>query len=212
MNLITTFDAAEPFPITPETFVLARQFAHVTHAAPRWFGGGDIATMHPSTAAGLLIASQQAPDDDQSGGTIIWIRTEDRGITARPIEPDPVDRVVGHLRTFKFLQRNWNGYEGVPPSDRAVEDCVHFLKQLMTRVLPDPMVGGDGEVGLFWENSEYAVEVGFMGDGHYSYCVMKAEDQSSFEDEGVNLDDLPEELETGLDRTAYLQSEKHERG
>lgn len=84
----------------------------------------------------------------------------------------PRDRLIGRLRGYKLLSPNWNGYGGQRPSSNAVEDCINFLRSLDSScVLPKPMVGGDGEVGIFWETDAFYIEVSFRGNDCLEYLV-----------------------------------------
>jgi hypothetical protein len=97
----------------------------------------------------------------------------------------PIDRVIGRLRSYKGLEPNWNGYGGQQPSGTAVEDAVEFLRMVgPVHKLPKTMVGGSGEVGLFWETSETYIEVGFRGDGTLGFLVDPA-DGDAVEAEGL---------------------------
>jgi len=99
----------------------------------------------------------------------------------------PMDKVIGRLRSYKELGANWNGYGGQPPSGRAVEDAVNFLRMLgHIPKLPKTMVGGSGEVGLFWETLKTYVEVGFRGDGTFGFLVDPA-DGAAVEEEGLPI-------------------------
>lgn len=118
-------------------------------------------------------------------------------------ETRPLDRVLGRLREYKFLESNWNGYGGLPPTPKAVEECINFLVGINPEVLPEPMIGGTGEVGLFWDSDSVKIEAGFMGNGRFGYLVMFT-DGRSIEKEDLELDCFPEAFSEGLEAmTAY---------
>ena len=111
----------------------------------------------------------------------------------------PVDR----LRGFLTLPSNWNGYEGVPPTLRAVEDCIIALRVLEQAVggfvlQPTPTVGGDGEVGLFWEALGITIELGCRGDGRYG-CLVQTASRGWYEVEGALLGDILPAMMPALD-------------
>lgn len=109
----------------------------------------------------------------------------------------PSDRLVGRLRNYKQLSHNWNGYDGDPPPDGAVEQCVDFLRSLGDILLPTPMVSGSGEVGLFWEREGVTIELGFKGKDKYGYLV-ELPDGRCEEDEDVPVSEIRPVLREAL--------------
>jgi hypothetical protein len=79
--------------------------------------------------------------------------------------PTPQQKVIEKLRSYLFYEEDWDGYGGVVPSEKAVEDAVDFIRQLPEQVvLPRSGLAGDGEVGLFWKSEFLFIDVGFLGD------------------------------------------------
>ena len=96
---------------------------------------------------------------------------------------------IERLESFRKLQPNWNGYDGVPPTERAIDECLIFARSLPPLARrPVAMVSGQGEVGLLWERDGDAalVEIGFRGDGSYGFLAV-APDGASTELEGVPM-------------------------
>ena len=101
------------------------------------------------------------------------------------------NKLIDKLYSYLDLGDDWDGYGGKAPSLKAILEATNFLKSLKTKVLPYPMLSGDGEVGLYWEQDGYFVDIGFYGDGEYSYYA-----------EGPNLEPLSSdhsEVSMGLD-------------
>ena len=85
-------------------------------------------------------------------------------------DPTPANKLDATLLSYKDLPHGWDGEEGVPPSLNAVSDAINFLAKKPEDIsLPYPQIAADGEVGLYWHKDEVFAEVGFYGDGTYSY-------------------------------------------
>lgn len=85
-------------------------------------------------------------------------------------EPPAEDSLHAELFTYMALPEGWDGYEGVPASSEAVLDAIDFLEMRPSDIpLPYPQIAPDGEAGLYWHSGEVFAEVGFYGDGEYSY-------------------------------------------
>ena len=87
-----------------------------------------------------------------------------------PAMPSPKDMLDAELLAYRDLPPGWDGYEGVPASIDAISDAFDFLDKMPEDIpLPYPQIATDGEVGLYWRTDEVYVEVGFYGDGEFSY-------------------------------------------
>lgn len=85
-------------------------------------------------------------------------------------EPSPEDKLGAKLLSYLGLPRGWDGYDGVPASLDAIMDAFLFLNMRPPDIpLPYPQIGPDGEVGLYWHTKAVFAEVGFYGNGEYSY-------------------------------------------
>jgi len=74
------------------------------------------------------------------------------------------------IRSYSTYQENWDGYSGKPPSAKTIKDTLYFLKQLPLDIpLPYSGLSGDGEISLFWDKNDIFADLGFTGDGKYSY-------------------------------------------
>jgi hypothetical protein len=115
-----------------------------------------------STAAILLIAYSLPPTDPAAE-------------IEHAEEPSAEDKLEAQLQSYMDLPHGWDGYDGVPASLDAVTDAFSFLKKRPPDIpLPYPQIGPDGEVGLYWHTKEVFAEVGFYGDGEYSYHARYA--------------------------------------
>lgn len=124
--------------------------------------------------------------------------------TFKPEVPEP-DRMwaeaIERLKAFRTLKPNWNGYDAVVPTKKAIDECLAFAKTLRgVARSPVAMVSGQGEVGLLWERDEDGalVEIGFRGDGAYGYLAVLPSGSSS-ESENIPVEtDRPAALVEAL--------------
>ena len=67
------------------------------------------------------------------------------------------------LSTYSDLNKNWDGYNGIRPSDDIIETVKVFLNILKNRKIHHPriMVSGNGEIALFWKNNKNYIEIDF---------------------------------------------------
>jgi hypothetical protein len=92
------------------------------------------------------------------------------------------------IYSFLEYEKNWDGYDGVVPSVKTVNEAVFFFNRLPLGVLePRPGFSGDGEISLFWEFDRVFVDIGFLGDGVYTIYAKDQEGIEYFKDEmGIN--------------------------
>ena len=84
----------------------------------------------------------------------------------------------------------WPAADWPPPS--AFADAIAFIESLPAESIPFPNVGlaDDGEVNFLWSHDNIHVDLGFYGDGCFSYFGRRPDGQS------VHGDDVP--ARTGL--------------
>lgn len=96
-------------------------------------------------------------------------------------------RILKKLSSYEDLPENWNGYGGKTPSLEAIAECKRYLRRLgQLSKWPDAMVGGNGEVGLYWDTPDVSVEIGFIEPGKFGYLV-DFRDGRSEENENVPI-------------------------
>lgn len=83
------------------------------------------------------------------------------------IKQSPLDieyeKLNDELFSYKLLKNNWDGYNGIKPSDDIVNTAKLFLSTLKTNktIHPHIMLSGNGEISLFWKNKKNYIEVSF---------------------------------------------------
>ena len=79
--------------------------------------------------------------------------------------------LIDDLRQYEMLEPGWDGgANDVAPSRDAINEAIQFVENIPPFiVLPEAMVSNDGEVGLFWNNDDFYLDVGFRGCGECSF-------------------------------------------
>ena len=114
---------------------------------------------------------------------------------AASVEVEAKRELREKLLSYPELPKNWD-LEGakVPPSS-AAKDALRFLDWMPDGVpLPYPEVGMEGEIGVYWDNTELDsfAEAVFEGDGAYTYFATKTDTDGlrrEFGEEGLNVSD-----------------------
>ena len=130
----------------------------------------------------ILIGWEVEPNERNSHGKDTWSLPDKSG----DISPNKRDLVAARLMSYLDLTDNWDGFGGVAPASPAVFDALDFLDQLSDKVpLPQPMLSGDGEVGLLWKSGQVYLDVGFTGNKTFSYY---AEGEQGVTDENESVE------------------------
>jgi len=113
------------------------------------------------------------------------------------IEQENVDKqkLLYTIRSYSTYEKNWDGYEGVPPKNKTISDTTHFLKHLPDNIkLPYAGLSGDGEINLFWDKDSIYIDIGFLGNNKFSYYARDNSGKEISGDDIVISDTLPTEL------------------
>lgn len=110
-------------------------------------------------------------------------------------ETDFEKNIINKIESFRRYPKNWDGYNGIAAPADAVNDALLFLEKLPFGVSePRPGLSGDGEIGLFWETDEVFVDIGFVGNGKYTFYAKDEEGVEYIMDEADISNVLPETL------------------
>lgn len=81
-----------------------------------------------------------------------------------------MSKVYAKLASYLHVGDNWDGYGGEPATYASWVNALEFLHVLPVRFeAPIPMLAGDGEISLFWKDSDRYLEVSFPGDSTFHY-------------------------------------------
>lgn len=81
-----------------------------------------------------------------------------------------MSRLYAKLNGYMHAGYDWDGYGGEPATYASWSNAVEFLHVLPIRFeAPVPMLAGDGEISLFWKDTDRYIEISFPGDGTFHY-------------------------------------------
>ena len=109
-----------------------------------------------------------------------------------------LERIAGLRDTSEDERAPWATW----PDERAFEDAVTFVKAWSSSTIRMPDVGlaDDGEVNFLWEAADMHVDLGFYGDGTFSYYARDG-DRKEYAD-----DDVPAHVGLPKDLLAILKA------
>lgn len=111
--------------------------------------------------------------------------------------PNALMRVMAKVRAYAFLEDGWDGRGGVRIEASTRNDAelfAAFHAADIERVMPKVSPAGDGEINFSWKTDRGVIDLGFYGDGSYSYYAVAADGREFFSDEETLSQALPEEV------------------
>lgn len=88
-----------------------------------------------------------------------------------------IDWLRSELLTYKSLQAGWDGEDSAPAHLAHIDAAAAILDWLPAGIpLPKPMLSSDGEVGLYWRNSNFLADAVIEDDAHFSLFIRSLGD------------------------------------
>jgi hypothetical protein len=80
-------------------------------------------------------------------------------------------QMLTRIRQLAVYPPGWDGANGKAPSQAAVRDAECFTRILVHDDIYAPSISlaTDGEINFFWMLPHFRLDLGFYGDGTYSY-------------------------------------------
>jgi hypothetical protein len=104
---------------------------------------------------------------------------------------------IARIRDFGTYAAGWDGLGSVPPSRRTLKEAEVFARYLfgLGRIdAPYISPSSDGEVNFYWKTNNLLLDLGFFGDGTYSYYARLPNGRELIEDEAPLDKTLPSEV------------------
>jgi hypothetical protein len=116
-------------------------------------------------------------------------------------------KLYKELSTYSKLNDNWDGYNGIKPSDDIIETVRIFLEILKNHKIHHPriMVSGSGEVALFWKKNKNYIEIDFDIKNKLSFFYELGTDIYG-EDDVVIDGSIPKKLNYSLSNLIKVTS------
>ncbi|MGO0702708.1 hypothetical protein [Pseudomonas paracarnis] len=109
----------------------------------------------------------------------------------------PLDSIMLSIRQMTDYEQDWDGYGALAPAAQAADDAEFFaiynLRRRDTRA-PKISAASDGEINFSWKNEKGLIDLGFFGDGSYSYYAKLSTGEEFISDESGIKEALPSEL------------------
>ncbi|MBS0350420.1 MAG: hypothetical protein JSR33_04380 [Proteobacteria bacterium] len=104
-------------------------------------------------------------------------------------------KIIKKIKSYRLYKKGWDGYDGVPPLGKTIEDSIKFLEKLPSNCpLPYVSLAGDGEICFFWEVENIFIDIGFSGEKNFSYFARDKNNHKFFGDDVPLTEDFPNEL------------------
>jgi hypothetical protein len=87
------------------------------------------------------------------------------------LDASHTDSMLARIRQLALYPHGWDGADGQAPSQAAVRDAECFTQILVHDDISAPSISlaTDGEINFFWMLPHFRLDLGFYGDGTYSY-------------------------------------------
>ena len=93
--------------------------------------------------------------------------------------------LISRIRSLGELEPDWDGYGGTAPSSRCVLEAESFcVRHIATHLVISPEItaASDGEINFHWKTERGLVDLGFYGDGVYSFFAKESSGKEYFGD------------------------------
>lgn len=121
----------------------------------------------------------------------------DAVVQEQRLDPSRTDlQMLARIRQLGTYSHGWDGAEGKAPSHAAVTDAERFTRILMRDDVYAPHISlaTDGEINFLWMLPHLRLDLGFYGDGTYSYYGKTAAGDEFLVDDASVCTPLPAQL------------------
>ncbi|WP_248807298.1 hypothetical protein [Pseudomonas sp. MWU13-2100] len=105
--------------------------------------------------------------------------------------------LLSKIRGLLDLEPGWDGYTAKVPDGAAIDEAEQFSSNVLPSdefQFPTVTAAADGEVNFSWKNALGYIDLGFYGDGSYSYYAKTAVGQEFMSDGSSLTEHLPEQV------------------
>lgn len=79
-----------------------------------------------------------------------------------------LELLIQEIQDFSWFPSNWDGEGGNPAIPESLEQAIKFVN-LLPEPLPEPMLLGDGLIGLWWNFDDFYLDAHFTKDNRIAY-------------------------------------------
>lgn len=112
-----------------------------------------------------------------------------------------LDGLITRVRELAMLENGWYRSDSLAAAPQAIEDAERFLRKhdLQNLVPPIISLSEDGEINFVWRTERLYLDLGFFGDGTYTYYGKSVSGQVFMGDNAPRSASLPHDLTALLD-------------
>ena len=105
-------------------------------------------------------------------------------------------QMLARIQALGTYSHGWDGAEGKAPTHAAITDAERFTRILMRDDVYAPHISlaTDGEINFLWMLPHLRLDLGFYGDGTYSYYGKTAAGDEFLVDDTSVGTPLPEQI------------------
>lgn len=105
-------------------------------------------------------------------------------------------KTIARIREFSNYVDGWDGDEGIAPSEKAIKQAEAFARLLPFDEIYAPHISlaSDGEINFLWNLQDFRFDLGFYGDGRYSYYGRTVSGEEFMADEQSVDTALPDRI------------------
>lgn len=106
------------------------------------------------------------------------------------------DRIITKIREIGMLDDGWHREDSVGATSTAVDEAERFARSIDWRhhAVPAVSLTEDGEINLLWQTEALYLDLGFVGDGTYTFYGKSSDGQTFLGDDLPIGDPLPGDL------------------
>jgi hypothetical protein len=111
---------------------------------------------------------------------------------------------ISRIRGFSTYVNGWDGPGTVAPTQSTIKDAEIFTRYLFTIgqiIAPYISASGDGEINFYWKRDDFLIDLGFAGNGSYSYYANLPNNCEIIADEASLRQSLPQEIISFISKT-----------
>ena len=87
------------------------------------------------------------------------------------------EELLNTINSYYQLEYDWDGYNSMSPSKQTLNNVIRFINNISEdSLIPKPMVGYDGTVGLYLEKDNKYLEICFDDNHAWYYSKVNIEE------------------------------------
>ena len=104
--------------------------------------------------------------------------------------------MINSIERIKQYTKDWDDYNAEPATEYTINNALKFIDILPNNMNCKPIISlaGEGEICFIWKAEEYKLDLGFYGDGTYSYYGKDYSNNKELFDDDIIVDCISDEI------------------